>query len=606
MSTSKYIIGIDLGTTNCTMAYAAREQVASHDRPIITQFDIPQMISSGIQGSHSHLPSFVYFPMPEELSAKAAVVDWAPQRTFSLGIFARDRGPEVMGRLISSAKSWLCHDGIDRRESSLPLDADEESLKMSPVQAASEFLRHLKEAWNLQMPSELFEQQIILVTVPASFDPSARQLVQEASQMAGYPEIILLEEPQAAFYAWLHQNAESWRNTLQVGDKILVADIGGGTTDFSLITVEDDRGDLSLQRLAVGSHLLLGGDNMDLALTYFVKEKFESRGHSIEDKRLGTLVHTCRQGKELLLGENAPEMYTVTLQGKGSRLIGGSFSVEISKEEITRLLVDGFLPIVTPQERSPVDRRAGIQQVGLPYTKDPRMTCQMAKFLSLTGEADSEDMGRFMMPTAILYNGGVLKSAAIRHRLEKVLNEWAAILKQPPVKVLEGPDLDHAVSRGAVFYGLSREGKGIRIRGGTSRSYYVGVEGAAPAIPGIQPQLKALCVVPFGMEEGTEEHIDKQEFSLILGEQATFRFFCHSTPQLSDGRVPAVGDLLTNWQGELKELHPIETLMEKGPNDGKTIRVKLTSRVTELGVLELWCVAADGRKWKLEFDIRKE
>lgn len=601
MSKVKYIIGIDLGTTNCTMAYARSDNESGE----ITQCNIPQLTSPGICGESLSLPSFVYFPMDEELNKKVSGLTWNKDRKHCVGIFARDRGAEVPSRMISSAKSWLCHAGIGRREKLLPLG--EETNKMSPLEACAELLGHLREAWNIQMPEAPFQEQQVLITVPASFDPSARQLVQEAAALAEYPESILLEEPQAAFYAWLNRQGEGWRKKLKVGDRILVIDIGGGTTDFSLISVADQEGELTLERLAVGSHLLLGGDNLDLGLAYLAKSKLEEQGHTIDDWQLQALVHSCRQAKEKLMSEKAPKSVDITIMGRGSRLIGGSLKTTITKEEAITYIVDGFIPKVTSQERSQQERRLGIQQIGLPYAQDARISCQLAKFLSMTGESDSIGMENFVQPTAVLFNGGTLKSAVLRERLVEVLNSWAAEQGKAKVEVLADPDYDFAVSRGAVYYGIAISGKAIRIRSGTSRSYYIGVEDAAPAVPGIMAPMKAVCVVPFGMEEGTEQELSSQEFALVLGELATFKFYSRATPQLSDGTEPAMGMSLRNWKKELTELHPIETHLEKKEGDGKTVRVRLKSRVTELGVLELWCeLLSDNRKWKLEFDLRQE
>lgn len=477
---------------------------------------------------------------------------------------------------------------------------------MSPLEACSEILRHLRESWNFSKGEMPFEDQTVLITVPASFDPSARQLVQEAAELAGYPDAVLLEEPQAAFYAWLHAHADEWRQKLKVGDSILVVDIGGGTTDFSLIGVEEEGGDLQLKRVAVGSHLLLGGDNIDLALAHLVKQKFEDKGNTIDQWQFQTLVHQCRQAKETLLGENPPSSVDITVLGRGSRLIGNTLKTELTQKEALSLVIDGFFPLVGPDEQSPVERRLGIQQIGLPFVQDPRISCQLAKFLSMTGEADQAHMDRFVLPAAVLFNGGTLKSSAIRQRLMALLNSWAKKLKKPPVIELEGADYDYAVSKGAAYYGLARQGHAVRIRGGTSRSYFVGVEEAAPAVPGMSPPLRAVCIVPFGLEEGEERDLENQEFALVVGEPSTFRFFSHSTQTLSDGSEPSVGTVIRNWKQDLSELHPIETLLDKAEGDGKTVRVKLKSKVTELGVLELWCVAPNGRKWKLEFDIRQD
>lgn len=574
---SQAIIGIDLGTTNTTLAYVLPGETT------IEQLSIEQLLSKDTQGEALVLPSFLYFPLDGELKAQSHCV----------GTWARDRGTEVPNRLISSAKSWLCHSGIDRREAFLPLGHEESIHAMSPIQVSAEYLRHLRNMWNKRFSELPFDQQTVLITVPASFDPSARQLVQEAAEAAGYPEIILLEEPQAAFYAWLQRN-ESWRKSLTVGDRVLVVDIGGGTTDFSLIAVEEEEGNLTLQRIAVGAHLLLGGDNIDLSLAYLAKSKLEESGHVIDDWQMHALVHSCRRAKEELFSETPPKKVDITIMGRGSKLIGGSLKTSITLEEASTLILDGFLPEVSHEERSKPEQHSGLQQLGLPYAQDPRITCQLAKFLSTAGDA-------FVMPTAILFNGGTTKAAAFRQRLIDVLNAWAEQLGTPVIKILPAPDYDFAVSQGAVSYGLARQGKAIRIRSGLNRSYFIGVEDSSPAVPGIAKPMRAYCIAPFGMEEGSEGELANQEFSLVVGESAAFRFFSRMASNQPDQFGTAVRSIK-----ELEELHPIETTLDREDTDGKTVRVKLKSKVTELGVLELRCVAADGRSWKLEFDTRKE
>lgn len=567
-----YVIGIDLGTTNCTMAYTSLNSEA------IEQFSISQVVSGGVKEEKPSLPSFIYFPLEEELNEK--VID----TEFCVGFFAKERGAELPSRVIFSAKSWLSHAGIDRREPILPLGGG----KLSPLASCAEFLKHLKAVWDEKMTESPFCDQKVLVTVPASFDPSARQLVQEAAELAEYPEIILLEEPQAAFYSWLGQCGDGWREQLEVGDRILVVDIGGGTTDFSLIDVEDSEGDMQLSRVAVGSHLLLGGDNIDLTLAYFAKHKLEEEGHAIDDWQLQQLTHACRVAKEVLFSEKPPKDFTLTIQGRGSRLIGGQIQTKLTAKEAEKLILDGFFPISSHKEVSEKERALGLQQAGLPFARDPRISHQLAQFLTLD---------EFVLPTAILFNGGTLKAAAFQKRIVAVLNHWAEELDRSSVKVLNGSDLDFAVGQGAAYYGLVREGKGIRIKGGVSRSYYIGVEDAAPAVPGIPTPLRAICVVPFGMEEGSEAELG-QTFALLLGEHATFRFF-------SCDREAKVGEVLANTE-DLEELHPIETILDRSESDGRVIHVTLKSRVTELGVLEIWCQSADDRKWKLEFDIREK
>jgi molecular chaperone DnaK (HSP70) len=593
-----YIIGIDLGTTNCTLAYTEQNT----ETPTIHQYPIPQITSPGTISTDLSLPSFLYFPLQEELSAGHIKQEGIASSNCCVGLYARNRGAEMPIRLISSAKSWLCHPGIDRRGPLLPLDFEDE--KMSPLKACAELLCHLRQSWEKEKPDVPFKDQQILVTVPASFDPSARHLIEEASIQAGYPPILLLEEPQSAFYAWLHKHQNDWRKILNIGDNILVVDIGGGTTDFSLISVVDQEGDLGLHRVAVGSHLLLGGDNIDLALAYLAKSKLEDQGHTLEDWHLQALTHACRQAKEQLFSEKPPKQADIILRGRGRKLIGNSLKTSITLKEAQDLILDGFMPIVNPEERSSIEKRLGLQQLGLPYAQDPCITRQLAKFLSMTGESESDSMDNFVIPSAVLFNGGTMKADAFRQRIIDQLNHWAAKLKKAPVKVLEDGDLDYAVSRGAAYYGLSCSGKAIRIRSGSSRSFFVGVEEAAPAVPGIQPSLKAVCVVPFGMEEGSELELPRQEFALVVGEPATFRFFSRTTKNLSNGTEPGIGTIVRNWRQELTELHSLETCLERQEGDGKVIRVKLKSRMTELGVLELWCVANDGRQWKLQFETR--
>lgn len=527
------MIGIDFGTTNCTVARRKGERG-------IEQVPIPQRITLDMESEKPYLPSFYCFP----LEGGEPFLGW----------YARERGAEVPDLVVGSAKSWLCYDAIDRRSPILPLNQP----KVSPLEVCTALLKHIK---NL-----IHDEKTVLVTVPASFDPGARSLVQEGTRLAGFKEVILLEEPLAAFYAWLYKHEHDWRQILKVGERVLVVDIGGGTTDFSLIEVEEKKGDLYLERKSVGEHLLLGGDNIDLALAYLAQTK-------LGGEREG-LIHLVRQAKEVLLGENPPEIFEITVAGRGGRLIGGSRAISFTRQEVEEALVEGFFPRVGIDEPVLKQSRSGIAKLGLPYARDPRITAQLARFIR-----DSS------MPTAVLFNGGTLKSAAFQKRVIEVLSSW----RGEEMKVLPDPDFDFGVSQGAVYYGMTREGEGIRVRAGTSCHYYIGVEASSPAVPGFSPPLKHVCVVPKGMEEGSEQTLDEETFSLLLQEPALFRFFSQSSEQ-----------------GELKELHPIETLLHADRDSGHTVLVKLRAKVTELGVLELWCVAEDGRKWKLEFDIRKE
>lgn len=551
------LIGIDLGTTNSTVSFRNEGDDSIH------LFPIQQYTAQDTQSSLNSLPSFLYFPPDEE-------------QRFIVGQYARERGSELPARLISSAKSWLSCGHLDRRSIALPLDGEE---GLSPLETITAFLTHIKNAWNSHQNSSFAEQEI-LITVPASFDPSARQLVEEAAEAAGYPEITLLEEPQAAFYAWLEKQKESWREQLQVGDRVLVIDIGGGTTDFSLIDVKEKGGDLELERRAVGEHLLLGGDNFDLALAYTAKAKLEKEGHSIDSWQMRQLTHLCTAAKEAFLSENPPESYPLSIKGRGSKLIGGSIQTELTRPEVDQFLVDGFVPLIDKDNFPKSGSPTGLKSEGLPYAADPRISAHLAQFLANANT----------MPTKVLFNGGTLKASALQKRFMELLNQWTS------VECLLGVDLDFAVSRGAVHYGAARKGEAIHIRAGAPKSYYIGVEEAIPAVPGIPTPLKAYCIVPQGMEEGTESTLEGCRFALTLGEMATFRFFSSSTQS---------EPIVSEWQ-ELNELHPIETLLDKHEADSRTVSVQLKAKVSELGTLALYCVADDGREWKLEFDIRKE
>lgn len=595
--TKQYIIGIDLGTTNCTLAYAKIPEGGLRQGlpvPEITPMGLPQIVAAGTQDACLQLPSFLYFPLPEEAASKSLGVDWDPSRSHCVGTFSRERGEELPDRLVSSAKSWLCHGGADRRSPILPWMSESVDKKISPVEACTLYLSHLREVWDLAHPDALFAEQEVLVTVPASFDPAARQMVQEAAKEAGYPEVILLEEPQAAFYAWLHRQGEGWRESLEVKDKVLVVDVGGGTTDFSLIEVQDEEGNLQLERLSVGEHLLLGGDNMDLALAYLARQKLEEQGHHLDDWQFQSLMHMSRRAKEALFGEDAPQSIDLTVQGRGSGLVAGSLSVSLDLEEVQGFLIDGFLPLIEKEDLPQSGARTGLEQVGLPYALDARITSQLALFLSTQGERGE--------PTKVLFNGGALRSPLLRGRLLEQLKAWS---DEGEVTELPGPDFDHAVSRGAVYYGLARHGGAVRIKSGTSHSYYIGVEDSVPAIPGMPRPLKAVCVVPFGMEEGTERDLEEREFALVVGEKAAFRFFSLGVPALSSGEEPDVGSVVRSWKKELCELQPLETILDGEESSERMVRVRLRSRVTELGVMELWCVAEGGHKWKLEFDVRE-
>lgn len=609
MSAPRYAIGIDLGTTHCALSYvdvtaSDGEKVVQHVLPI------PQLTGPGAVESRSLLPSFLYLPHESELAPGDLGMPWTSSQDFAAGEFARTRGAATPIRLVASAKSWLCHPGVDRRAAILPAEAPAEVARISPLTASIRYLSHLREAWNVAHPDAPFDAQDVTVTIPASFDPAARELTAEATRAAGYSGITLLEEPQAALYSWIQHSAGQWRKDVKKGDIILVVDVGGGTTDLSLIAVLERDGQLELHRVAVGDHILLGGDNMDLALAYGVARKLAAQGTQLDPWQTRALAHACRGAKETLLGDASVDVVPVVVPSRGARLIGGSIRTEVTREELTRSLLDGFFPEVAVSD-APISRaRGALTQLGLPYAQDAAITRHLGAFLSrqrgatteLEGFAAQPHDASFLHPTAVLFNGGVLKSGLIAERVLGLINTWLAAEGAASARLLGGTDLDLAVARGAAYYGYVRHGRGVRIRGGTARAYYVAVESAMPAIPGMEPPLQALCIAPFGIEEGTEAELPMQEFGLVVGEPVRFRFFGSSVR-----RQDQVGTLLDFWApDELQELEEIEaSLPAEGRRPGEIVAVWLQARVTETGTLELEALPVGGSEhWKVEFDVR--
>lgn len=603
---AKYVIGIDLGTTNSALAYAEMHADADPFAPANVQLlAIPQLENPGEVREEGLLPSFLYLPGSADFPEGSTALPWDPARRFVTGRLAQKRGAENAGRLVSSAKSWLSHSGADRTSALLPFRAPEGVDKLSPVEASRRYLEHLRDAWDLQHPESPFVEQHILVTVPASFDAVARELTQEAAHQAGYRDITLLEEPQAAFYAWIERHGD-WRERVQVGDLILVVDIGGGTTDFTLISVTEHDGELALNRVAVGEHILLGGDNIDLALAGAVAQRLAEKGTRIDSRQHQTLWANCRIAKEKLLEPDSTVDETpVTILGKGSGLVGGTIKASLRRSDVEQVLAEGFLPDVASTEAPSRQRRVGLQELGLPYAADAAITRHLAHFLrqqASTAEHGSVRRGPsgLAAPTHVLFNGGVLNAGLVRERLLGTLNRWLKEEGLSAVQPLSGEDLMHAVSRGAAYYGLARHGRGVRIRGGVPRTYYVGVESSLPSIPGFPAPLKALAVVPFGMEEGTGETIKGREFGLVVGEPAEFRFFT-SAARKND----QIGDLIEDYGDELEELSPVEVSFGSGESSSEVVPVSFETKITETGMLQLWCAARDGRKWKLEFNVRE-
>ena len=610
MSEARYAVGIDLGTTHCVMSYV---DLSLSDREEVVQevVSIPQLTGPGTVEERPALPSFLYLPHPDELASGDLTLPWTPQPPFALGELARHLGSNTPIRLVSSAKSWLCHPGVDRRAPILPVEAAEDIARVSPLQASTHYLEHLRDAWNHGHPYDPLHQQDVIITVPASFDPAARELTAEAAKAAGIEHFILLEEPQAALYSWIQASRGKWRKEVKVGDIILVVDLGGGTTDLSLIAVTEQDGSLELNRVAVGDHILLGGDNMDLALAHVVRAKLAREGKTLDLWQLQALTHGCRGAKETLLADPGVEAVPVVVPSRGSKLIGGTLRTELTSEEVHQTLVEGFFPRVAASDRPATRARTALTKLGLPYAQDAAATRHLAAFLGRQLNATSDLEGfdsaavegaSFLHPTAVLFNGGVFKAGPLAERILGVLNSWLENEQAPPARLLSGANLDLAVARGAAYYGHARRGRGVRIRGGIAKTYYVGVESAMPAVPGMEPPIQALCVAPFGMEEGTAAALPEQEVGLVVGEEVRFRFFGSSVR-----REDTVGTVLEFWAPD--ELEELEEIMATLPTDehaaGEVVPVRLHAVVTEVGTLRLEAVPRDGdRSWKVEFDVR--
>ncbi|MDR4506045.1 MAG: Hsp70 family protein [Candidatus Scalindua sp.] len=599
----KYIVGIDLGTTHCVLSYteAVTDERAAPD---ILIFQIPQIVAPGEIKSQPLLPSFLLLPGEHDVPEGGLALPWNSELDIAVGEFARQRGAEIPNRLVSSSKSWLCNSGIDRTRPVLPWESPPESRRVSPVEASTYLLQHIRDAWNYEMAADdsksLLEKQEIYLTVPASFDAVARELTVKAAESAGLINLTLLEEPQAAFYSWIEVQ-KTWRKIVKKGESILVCDVGGGTTDFSLIQVDEEEGSLALKRVAVGHHILLGGDNMDLTLAYALRAKLEKEGTRLDAWQFRGLAHSCRAAKERLLTDPEIEKEPLSILGRGSSLIKGTIRTEITRQEVSSVLLEGFLPLCKKSDYPEKKSKIGIREMGLPYEADPGISRHLAYFLhQQIGSGESASSVPF--PSSVLFNGGVMKSDMMRERILKVLNQWNT--GKTEIRELYSDDLELSVARGATYYGLARRGRGVRIKGGTAHSYYIGIESTMPAVPGIPAPMKALCIVPFGQEEGTESEIRQREFGLVVGEPAVFHLFASNLRK--DERL---GEIIEDWSGTLEEIITMEAHLKPTAEveGGTLIPVWLEIKLTEIGSLELWCVARDDEnmRWKLEFNLRE-
>jgi hypothetical protein len=607
---ARYSVGIDLGTTHSAVSTFDLSRASGRGTEQ-EMLPVPQIVKPGAVEERFLLPSFLYLPNENEFPDGSLDLPWKTKHGGIIGEFARAHGAKVPTRLVSSAKSWLCHAGVDRNADILPWQAPDDVKKVSPLTASARYVEHLRAAWQYKYEREKLAQQEVVLTVPASFDAAARDLTTQAAAQAGLENVILLEEPQAALYAWIEARGENFRKDLQVGDVILVVDVGGGTSDFSLIAVTESVGDVQLTRLAVGDHILLGGDNMDLALAHTLNQELAAGGKKLDQWQFSALTYACREAKERLFADSKTKKFPISIASRGSALIGGTIKTELTRERLEEILVEGFFPHAAVSDGPATARRTGFAQMALPYAQDAAVTRHLAAFLTRQASAlaNSRDLpikieGRsFVHPTAVLFNGGVFKADPLRARVVEVLNAWLKSEGAAPVKELGGADLDLSVARGAAYYGWVRQGHGIRIRGGTARAYYVGVEASVPAVPGFEPPVRALCVAPFGMEEGTKAEIPPQEFGLVVGEPTRFRFFSSSVR-----REDKPGDMLEDavHEDQLEEVSPLETTLPAGDgHTGQLVPVNLQAGVTELGTLELQCLERKGSgRWKLELNVR--
>ena len=614
MTRQAHLVGIDLGTTNTVLAHA------TPDGAQVDTFAIPQLVAPGEVGMAPLLPSSRYHPLAAELAPGELQLPWqqpdvAGVPLVAVGRLARMLGARTPGRLVVSAKSWLSHPGVDRTAAILPWGAADDIPKVSPLAASASYLAHVRAAWNTAHPGQALEDQRIVLTIPASFDEGARALTLEAARLAGLPHVRLLEEPQAALYDWLHRHRDSLTEQLAGTRLVLVADVGGGTTDFSLVqvTVGAD-GAPQLTRIGVGNHLILGGDNMDLALAHLVESRLgQPAGQRLSAARLAQLTERCRAAKEQLLAHDAPDQVGVTLLGDGARLVGASRTVPLTRDEVEHIVLDGFLPRNETQD-GPQRARAGIVEFGLPYASDPAITRHLAGFLRQHAAAARAALGlpdddtRLPVPDTLLLNGGVFRGQALAARLADVLSGWRAQAGDAPIRVLHNADPDVAVARGAVAYSLAQAGQAPSIASGSARSYYLLLDGAPASPQAEEGRLHAVCLLPRGARTGDEVRLANRSFALRLGRPVRF----HLVSMVADpgGRPAQPGDLVDLIPSDVVRLPAIATVL-RGPGGaarGATAAVQLAASLSEIGTLEVHCVAEDNhdQRWQLEFQLRAQ
>ncbi len=624
---SRYIIGIDLGTTNSVVAYLDKQEASA-----IQVFQVPQLVAEGEVRSLPTLPSFLYFPSEQDLSAGSMKLPWEERPESVAGVFAREQGALLPGRQVSSAKSWLCHDAVDRRAKLLPWGAEPPEPMVSPVEASARYLTHLRDAWNHSSAAAAadaemrFENQEIVLTVPASFDEEARELTVESAHLAGLEKLTLLEEPLAAFYAWIaaHQDAlnvapplrragrrprssPEGKIELKDGELVLICDVGGGTSDFSLIRVRFANQQVQFERIAIGEHLLLGGDNLDLALARRVEEKLRAPKLSLRQRH--ALRRTCCAAKERLLSDPALDRLPISVLGSGRALVGGTLTSELTRDEVVEVLTDGFLPQTAPDDLPAHDRRVGLRELGLPYAAEPAITKHLAAFLVgarhgvpvqsghdvLLQEGDTAALP-MIRPDAILFNGGFFAPAVTRDKIVDAVVGWFSGSNAWRPKILSNQAPESAVAIGAAYYGRVRRGGGLRIRAGSARTYYIGVqsEGTQDRAP------QAVCVLPSGVEEGTTLPLTNREFAVLTNRPVSFTLYSSTTRHDEHGEVAVL---------DANQVHrhaPLVTMLRYGKKSRQIeLGVQLTASFTEVGTLELWCESIKTQhRWRLQFELR--
>ena len=605
---SRYLVGVDLGTTNSAVAFVdTRESANEGDSAGIRIFEVAQLTSPGEVRVVPLLPSFLYFPTEDEVSSGTVSLPWEQHASSIVGMMARDQGALVPGRQVSSAKSWLCQSAIDRTANILPREAEPPEPMLSPVEASARYLIHLRNAWNHAMaagvdtsPQQLFEHQEIVLTVPASFDEEARELTVEAARQAGLQNLTLLEEPLAAFYAWVAEHQNVLGEHLRDGEFVLVCDIGGGTSDFSLLRAHIQGGNVEFERTAIGEHLLLGGENLDLALALRVEQKLNTK---LSLRQRHALRIMCSAAKERLLSEENVDRLPITILGGGRSTVGQMISSELSRDEVAELITRGFLPLTTPDEMPLHTRAAGLREIGLPYASDAAITKHLAAFLkqaamamSAGGNSQSHIDDRLQMarPDAVLFNGGFCIPAIARERITEAISNWFGAAGGWRPKILSNEVMSSAVAIGAAYYGRVRRGAGLRVKAGSARTYYIGMRS--------EHGIKAVCVLPSGTNEGTTLPLLDREFSVLANRPVSFHLYSSTIRHDAHG---AIADL----DPEAVHRHaPLVTLLRYGK---KLLQMELAVRLsvsfTEVGTLELWCESVSSpHRWRLQFELRRE